>query len=63
MEGVIIATKANKAFKRTKTVGCFTPFTILANNFLPVNTGVMFYGGLSGNPNIVYIFITVLGCC
>jgi hypothetical protein len=25
-----------------KTVGCFTPFTILANNFLPLN--VALYG-------------------
>jgi hypothetical protein len=27
-----------------KTVGCFTPFTILANNFLPLNVALCVHG-------------------
>tara|TARA_B110000902_G_C13945665_1_gene451565 strand:+ start:11 stop:397 length:387 start_codon:yes stop_codon:yes gene_type:complete len=29
-----------------KTVGCFTPFTILANNFLPLNVALCDLGGI-----------------
>ena len=44
---------AHKAFKRTKTVGFFTPLNILANNFLPLNVALYVHGGLVIN---IYLF-------
>jgi hypothetical protein len=51
-----VAHLPNKAFKRTKTVGCFTPFTILANNFLPLNVAL----GAQRMPRILLIILIVL---